>query len=485
DPAPEVRAAAARALGELKAKDAAPFLEEALGQEFLVRCQAVIAFGAIRVKSSLPALMAMLKDGAPEVRYHAINAIAKFKDPKTLKAVAVLLEDSDPMVRNGAAKALEEFGEAVEDKAVQEIVRRVRSRDRLANLIPNWVLLFVPRSNNARRAVAAVLAASLLLVVVIKTGIGSPNRVMARGNVQSLSLSPDGEVVVAQRTLGVLEVWDVKSERLLHQVKGGGVRSPMFRAKDGIVFLSQDSVVPWSLEGTPDIEAGWKEHAFPIQKVVVTPDGKTAVTMSKDLHAVVWDLETGRKRADLTIDKRCPDSLTISPDGQSLATSNRTGEVMLCEIPSGKLVKHFSVPESSAQDPSKAMTVLAISPDGLSLAGIEESGSLHVWDLTGPSEKIATSTVFKTDLVPGAMALQFCNDSKRVLSASSGGEVREWQIESEESRVILKCDGLEEIGSVVISRDEKHIGFGGSQNSAVLIYDLESGKLVKTLDVQR
>lgn len=475
DASREVRATAARSLGELKSHDACPFLEEALREEFSIRCQAVIALGLIRERSTLAALMAMLKDGAPEVRYHAINAIAKFKDPKTLKALAVMLEDSDPMVRSGASKVIDELDEAIEDKAVKEIVRRARTRDLLGKLIPKWVYFVLPQSKAARSVVAGVLAASLLLGFIIKTTIGGPNKILVRGNVQSLTLSPDGGTLVAERTLGMLEVWDVNGQRVSQQIGLENLRMPLFRAKDGIVLLSNESVVPWKLTGTPDLAAGWKEHKQPIQTACVTPDAKFAATMGRDLIAVVWDLETGQKRGSVELDERFAATLTISPDGQSLATSNRKGEVALWEIESGRRTK-----ELPANKVPKPLGALALSPDGNWLAAVEVNGGLRVWDLSeSPTEKIHES---RTPL--HAAALRFLSDSKRVVMANTGGDVRVWDIDSGESRTV--CSGeLDQIDGFALSADEKRFMIGGSSNSMVLVYDLESGDLVKKLDVRK
>jgi hypothetical protein len=478
DDAPEVRAAAAHALGELRDRAAGPFLENALRDEFSVRCQAVIALGAIHERSTLAALMAMLKDAAPEVRYHAVNAVAKLKDPKTLKAVAALLEDSDPMVRNGASKVIEEFGTTVADKGVREIIRRARSRDLLGRFIPKWVYFVLPQSNMARGAVAVVLAASLLLGLIIKSTIGGPRKVLVRGNVQSLALSPDGSTLIAERTLGMVEVWDVDGQTIRQQVGLEGLRTPLFRAKDGIVLLSNESVVPWNLSGIPELAAGWKEHTQPILQACVTPDGKFAATMGKDLRAVIWDLATGHKRAAVELDERFAATLTISPDGQLLATSNRNGQVAVWEIESGRRVK--DLPGAKI---SKALSVLSMAPDGNWLVGVELSGGLRAWDLTAPPNGPVAKSL-ESRLPLRAVALRFLSDSKRVVLADAGGEVRVWDVGSGESQALCMGD-IDQIDGFALSANEKRFALGGNGNSAVLVYDLDSGKLFKKLDQRR
>ena len=475
DDAPEVRAAAAQALGALKDRTACGVLEEALRDADVVRCQAVIALGAIHDKSSLPALMAMLKDTTPEVRYHAVHAIGKFKNPKTLKAMAVLLEDSDSMVRNGASQAIAEFGEEIEDSTVQEIVRRVRNRDRLANLIPNWVLLFVPSSQTARRTLAAILAASLLLGFVIKSTIGSSGKIHVRGNVQALTLNSDGSRLVAERTFGMLEVWNVNSQSIQTQVAATGFRQPWFVSDDRVVLLSGPQLVPWMLKGSPEVAQGWQEHKQPILRTAVTPDGQFAVTVAKDLIAVTWDLRTGKKLAEAELSEQFPEGLTISHDGQRLASSNRRGEIAIIEADGGKPIVRLSSGHTG-----KPIAALDFSPDDKLMIAIDNTGGLRHWTLSDApdsSKLIAPKTPLRV------VRLRVLNDSRHALTADNGGEVRVWDLEAGNWRTVCSGD-IDQLDGFALSADEKRIALGGNSNSVILVYDLDSGELLKSLDVR-
>lgn len=472
----EVRATAARALGELKSREASPFLENALREEFSIRCQAVIAMGLVQDRDTLPALMAMLKDGSPEVRYHAINAIAKFKEPKTLKALVVMLEDADSMVRSGAEKVLgeSELCEKIEEnKAFKQIVRRARSRNLVGQLIPKWVYLLMPRSKTLTSAAAAVLVASILGVFAMTTSIGGFGQVLIRGNVSSLTISPDGRTLVAERNRGMLEVWDVDgasvSEQLSSQVGG----SPVFCANGKVLLISGESVVPWDLSGKPDATAAWKEHRSPIASIRTTPDGKLAVTLDRIFQAILWNTESGKKVGTVQMNQRYNSNLTISPDGKWLATTSSAGDVAVWNVESGKLAREFP----PAKEPKK-ITRLAFRPDGEQLIGAELSGGLRSWDLTAPADKIREKFhAAETGL--NVVAMRFLSDSERLLTAQTNGEVRVWQLADNESKVLCKS-GVE---SFALSADEKRIAVGTSEDSAVRVFGLDSGKLLKALDV--
>lgn len=480
DGSSEVRAAAARALGELKAKEACPFLEDALRDEIAVRCQAVIALGAIREKKSLAALMAMLKDGAPEVRYHAINAVAKFQDPKTLKALAVLVADADSMVKTAAEKALEAFGDAVKgDKTVATIVKKARTRDLAKSLIPSWVYLLVPTSTTSRAIVAGIAATILMMPLLIRAAIGGPDKVAVRGNVQTLAMSADGSVIVAERTLGLIEVWDVKGQSLKSNTSSSGFRKPIFRSNGEAVLLNDTTVVPWSLSGQPDLESGWKEHKTTITKSAVSPDGKLAVTVSRDLMATIWDLEAGRKKGTVELTERYSNALSLSPDGKLLAAGNSRGEVALIELESGKSVNQFI---SRADGPGKPLVVTALSPDGKWLAAADQAGSVHFWETDAEANSMpANSIVTKAPL--RVIGLRFLPDSRRVVSVDAGGDVRTWHVEKEESQPLLSAE-IEQVDGFAFDAEGKFLALGGNTVSPIFVFDLESGEQVKKLDIR-
>jgi HEAT repeat protein len=476
DHVPEVRAAAARALGELKSKEALTFLEDALNQEFAIRCQAVIALGAIHDRRSLPALMAMLKDAAPEVRYHAINAIAKFKDAKTLRALAVLLEDPDPMVRNAAAKVVEEFGPGIEDKAVKQIIQRARARDLLGKLIPNWVLLFVPSRKVALSALAALLLIGLLGTVGYTLWVGPPTQVLARGKVAKLAMSPDGSTLVAERTLGMLEVWDVDRERVLQRAstKANG-KSPRFRAKDGLILVLGDSLIPWNLPARPDPSTGWKEHRQPIVALYTTPGGEFAATMDHEANVVVWDLEAGRKAGQLKLDLNFKQSLTVSPKGRLLATSNTTGDVVVWDVKSGERIRE--IPHAQG---AKPCVIFSFNAAENGLVGADQSGGLNLIDLEADthSSKIVTHEL-ERPIAP--IDVRFLPDGKSVLVADVGGDIFMWNLESDESVVVCKS-GISPLEGLAMNADGTHFAAGNSESTEVVVFSLETGKPIKRLD---
>ena len=478
DPSREVRATAARSLGELKSRDACPFLEEALREELSIRCQAVIALGLIQDRNTLAALMAMLKDESPEVRYHAINAVAKFKDSKTLKALAAMLEDSDPMVRSGASKVIDELSNLVnEHKTVKEIVRRAKSRNYVGALIPKWVFLFMPTRKVALSGLAGLLLSCLLGTAGYTLWVGPTTRVLVRGKVAELTMSPDGSTLVAERTMGMLEVWDVNGESVSQRFSKEGGKSPRFRARDGLVLVLGDSLIPWNLSARPDPSTGWKEHRQPIVTLYTTPSGEFAATMDREGNVIVWDLKAGRKAGQLKLDPRFKQSLTVSPKGSLLAASNTTGDVVVWNVESGERIREIPRVQNA-----KTFVKFSFNSAENWLVGAEQNGGLILFDIAAKSGSLKVNAVeLEHPIIP--IEVRFLPDGKRVLAADAGGDIFVWDLESGESSVVCKTR-ISPLEAFAMNSDGTQFAAGSSESTEVVIFSLESGKPIKRLDVK-
>ena len=105
DGAADVRAQAARALGERGVKEAAaPLAAKLADPEPAVRLQAVIALGRVGESASVAALLPVLGDPDPYLSHSARRAVRRIND---WKAAAAGLGSADPKVRLGVLRAME------------------------------------------------------------------------------------------------------------------------------------------------------------------------------------------------------------------------------------------------------------------------------------------------------------------------------------------------------------------------------------------
>jgi len=104
DDDPRVLEAVATAYGELRRRDAVPWLIDlAVGDaDRSSREAAVAALGAIRDEEALPVLLALVADAPPQVRRRSVVALTVFDDPAVEPAIREAARDRNPSVREAA-----------------------------------------------------------------------------------------------------------------------------------------------------------------------------------------------------------------------------------------------------------------------------------------------------------------------------------------------------------------------------------------------
>lgn len=156
DPNPDVRYSAIRALGKIRATEAAPRIVElfqterdarlrgcmvvalaqiggpAVHQPILesfgnerderVRCLIVSAVGLLCDSKGLPVLQAALKDSNPRVRANAVEALARLKGVNPGELVRRLLQDPNNRVRANACKVLWYSDPALVLRSLEEMI---------------------------------------------------------------------------------------------------------------------------------------------------------------------------------------------------------------------------------------------------------------------------------------------------------------------------------------------------------------------------
>ncbi|MEX1095884.1 MAG: HEAT repeat domain-containing protein [Planctomycetales bacterium] len=485
DAATEARVAAARALGEIRDPGSIPRLEEALHDEFPVRCRAVLALGQMRDEAALPAVLRVLHDPVPEVRLQATAAAAELGHRAAVPSLEALLDDAHEMVRRGAARALvqlgDERGEALVERAARGALSAARKdrRKLLASILPSTLLgsfqfpewLDSPR----RKGIAGGSAAALLLLAAglaayFTLGLGG-SEVLRRGDVAGVSFSPDGSMIAVGRTADVLQVWDVAGRKLLKEEKLRAASVAFGADSSTVALVGGIEFTIWNTNEPISAARLVPGHQQGIVGFAVTNDRTKAVTRDSGGTVIRWDLATATHEAAVQIPTQGIAAFALGPDGGRVAAATQAGTVLVWDMAHGEKVAELSA--NVQRDP---LTALAFLPDGKRLAAGFQSGNILVWDLATR----ALSARLPPPVNVPISAIDFPADGQTLI-ATRGTRIDVWDLQT--SRVRTHDTIAQDITTLSVSGDGKSLAIGNKEESEVYIYDLASGELAATLDV--
>jgi WD40 repeat protein len=120
-------------------------------------------------------------------------------------------------------------------------------------------------------------------------------------------------------------------------------------------------------------------HLVGVSRVVLSPDGKTAVSAGWDRTVRSWDTATGR---ELCVVAGLADQLAVSPDSRTVLASDPEGRLRTWDLATGRETTPADLPDAHRFGP------LAFTPDGRRL--VTASGP-HVTVLDWPQMKVQRS----------------------------------------------------------------------------------------------
>jgi WD40 repeat protein len=156
-------------------------------------------------------------------------------------------------------------------------------------------------------------------------------------------------------------------------------------------------------------------HKDWVHEVFFSPDGKFLISGSKDGTVKVWQVWDGSLVRTLSGHSKPVVTVALSPDGQFIASGSEDSTVRVWRMADGKLVKVLQ-----GQTKGMAVNVVRFSPDGKWLAFGDIAITLYRFP-EGRKERIAAHRC-------GIAALSFTPDNRFLISASSDGMVKVWQV---------------------------------------------------------
>ena len=491
DRSEDVRAAAARALGEIGDPVSVDVLTDALNDQFSIRCRAIVSLGQIGDDAAQPALLAMLKDQTPEVRFHACNAIAQARLKSARNPLEPLLYDSVTMVQRAAARALVKLDDPRGDALLDEkqlakwqgkppgntgtmaTMTSISWKDRLTDLIPDN-LAGAGLENILQNRL--VLGGGLAGLLVILGGIGlwslagPAGPPVLQGYVVSVSFSPDGKKLAVGRSRGILQYWDVASGKLDESDEsraGTEFRGVSYGGTGDVLLLAWGRKV--AFEGdTSRVREG---HTAPITATIRTPDRKLTATMSSDGVIILWDMTSRTPRGAIQIPAESAALIAITADGSQIAGADKAGLITIWDSSNGETVSTFTA--------AAEVHALAFSPDGQQLALALSDARLEV-RLTGDAETPPRYITCPEE--QSASLLRFLPDNRQLVTQFRS-TLYLTDITADEPQ-FEQLIGLDKpVQALDISADGRLLAVSGQQERRVLLYNLAAKKSSHVLEV--
>jgi WD40 repeat protein len=290
------------------------------------------------------------------------------------------------------------------------------------------------------------------------------------GSVNVVAWSPDRRRLASGGAEGMVRVWEARSGKLLHEVKGhAGWVGTVAYAPDGASLASgggDGTVRVWEARSGKLLHE-LKGHAGWARTVAYAPDGASLASGGGDGTVRVWEARSGKLLHELKGHTGGVRTVAYAPDGASLASGSDDGTVRVWEARSGKLLHEL-------KGHAGWVRTVAYAPDGASLASGSDEGTVRVWEARGG--KLLHELKGHAG---GVMTVAYAPDGASLASGSDEGTVRVWEARSGKLLHELKGHALG-VMTVAYAPDGASLASGGGDGT-VRVWEARSGKLLHEL----
>jgi WD40 repeat protein len=267
----------------------------------------------------------------------------------------------------------------------------------------------------------------------------------------SIAFFPNGKHVVVggnHRDGGVLQVWEVGSNKLLRKFEGHTDEVwAVAVSPDGktIASGSQDKTVRiWDV-GTGKEIAQLPKFGDRVTSVAFSPDNKTLLAGSFDKTAVLYDIAAKKVTFTLKQHKDLVLGVAFASDSKTCATVSKDKTVVVWNADTGKLVRGLAFPDFFSS--------VRFTPDNklIFAGGTEGKKGDHAIKMVDLKEAKGKALMFKGH-EDSILALSLTEDGKTLASCGyEDNTARVWDVATQANKVTIKHNS--EVNSVAISPD--------------------------------
>jgi eukaryotic-like serine/threonine-protein kinase len=299
---------------------------------------------------------------------------------------------------------------------------------------------------------------------------------VANQYVLAVAFHPDGARLASAGTDSkagdrTITLWDVGTGQAIRTFPQGHAKAidRLAYSPDGKALgsSSRDGTVKlWDSDAGSLIRT-WNDHHDGLaSEIVFSPNGKTLLSAGGAEPTIrIWSVASGQAAGTLN---ESAEILAISPNGKTLATGSHDGTIKLWELAAGSVVR--TLRDHRNVDP---ITNLAFSSDGKTLASSSyTSQAVTLWNAT--TGHLLRS--LKGHIGP-ILDIAFSPDGVHLASACNDLTVRIWDTtRDQEARSLPEKD---DVGRVTFGPDGSYLA-SACGDGTVKLWDLTSGQVVRT-----
>jgi len=207
-------------------------------------------------------------------------------------------------------------------------------------------------------------------------------------------------------------------------------------------------------------------HTFSISSVAFSPDGRYALSGSRDHTLKLWEVSTGRELRTFKGHKDIVYSVAFSPNSHFCLSGSSDKTMKLWDVSTGREVRTFAGHKNLVHS-------VAFSPNGRYALSGSWDCTLKLWEVSTGRE-VRTFKGHKSVVI----SVAFSSDGRYALSGSQDNTMKLWKVST--GRQVRTFAGHKHLVSSVAFSPNGRYALSGSYDKTLKLWEISTGRQVRT-----